>query len=144
MMEGMTLRTKLIAAAAVLVVVFLVGFVPQYGRTRALRNEVDSGQEHIASMQRKLKFAELRDLMGLVYLEMNQKNYGVARQHSTQFFTQARELAGNTSDPSMTALLQEILQHRDHITAGLAEGQPAIRTNIEEILRKLHENTRQY
>src|SRR5688572_14640505 len=101
-MEGMTLRTKLIAAAAVLVVVFLVGFVPQYGRARALRTEVDSGQEHIASMQRKLKFAELRDLMGLVYLEMNQKNYGVARQHSTQFFTQARELAGSTSDPSMT------------------------------------------
>jgi len=140
----MTRQTKVIAAAAVLAVVFLGGFVPQYWTARALRNEVDAGQQHIASMQRKLKFAELRDLVGLMYLEINQKNYGVAREHSTRFFTQARELTGNTSDPTTTALLQEILQHRDHITAGLAEGQPAIRTNIEEILRKLHEKTRQY
>src|SRR5688572_2372479 len=140
----MTRQTKVIAAAAVLAVVFLGGFVPQYWTARALRNEVDAGQQHIASMQRKLKFAELRDLVGLMYLEIDQKNYGVAREHSTRFFTQARELTGNTSDPTTTALLQEILQHRDHITAGLAEGQPAIRTNIEEILRKLHEKTRQY
>jgi hypothetical protein len=84
--------------------------------------------------------------MGLIYLETNQKNYGVARQHSTHVFTKARQLTltAETSDPSLTAMLHEILQHRDHVTAGLAEGQPAIRTNLEEVLRKLYESTRQY
>jgi hypothetical protein len=144
MIEGMTRRTKLIAAAAVLAGVFLLGFVPQYGKARTLRTEAGAGQAQIVSLQWKLKLAELRDLMGLVYLETNQKNYGVARQHSTKFFTKARQLAAETSDPSLTAMLQEILQHRDHVTAGLTEGQPAIRTNLEEVLRKLYESTRQY
>jgi hypothetical protein len=89
---GMTRRTKLIAAVVVLAVVFLLGFVPQYGKARALRSEVDAGQAHIVALQWKLKLAELRDLMGLIYLETNQKNYGVARQHSTHFFTKARQL----------------------------------------------------
>jgi hypothetical protein len=142
--EGMTRGTKLIAAVVVLAVVFLLGFLPQYGKARALRNEAGASQAQIVSLQGKLKLAELRDLMGLIYLETNQKNYGVARQHSTQFFTKARQLTAETSDPTLTAMLQEILQHRDHVTAGLSEGQPAIQTNIEEVLRKLYESTRQY
>lgn len=143
MIEGMTRRTKLIAAAVVLAVVFLLGFVPQYGKARALRHEAGAGQAQIASLQWKLKLAELRDLMGLIYLETNQKNYGVARQHSTQFFTKARQLTLETSDPNLTVMLHEILQHRDHVTAGLTEGQPAILTNLEELLRRLYESTRQ-
>jgi hypothetical protein len=144
MIQGMTRRTKLIVALAVLAVVFLLGFGPQYGKARALRNEVGAGEARIVSLQWKLKLAELRDLMGLIYLEANQKNYGVARQHSTQFFTKARQLTEETSDPGLTAMLQDILQHRDDVTAGLAEGQPAILTTIEELLRKLYKNTRQY
>jgi len=144
MIQGKTLRTKLIAAVVVLAVVFLLGFVPQYQNARALRNEAGAGQAHIVALQWKLKLAELRDLMGLVYLETNQKNYGVARRHSTQFFTKAGQLSAETSDPSLTALLQEILQQRDQVTAGLTEGQPAILTSLEEVLRKLHETTRQY
>ena len=81
--------------------------------------------------------------MSLVYLETNQKNYGVAQQHSTRFFTQARQVAGETSDPRVAAALQEILQQRYLLTAGLAEGQPSILTRIEEILNKLHEGTSQ-
>lgn len=140
----MTRPTKFIAALAVLAVVFLLGFVPQYGQARALRNEVGAGQAQIVSLQSKLKLAELRDLMALIYLEINQKNYGVAGQHSTQFFTKARQFTTQTADPSLTALLQEILQHRDRVTAALSQGEPAIRTNIEELLRKLFDSTRQY
>ena len=144
MIQGMTRRTKLIVALAALAVVFLLGFVPQYGKVRALRDEVGAADARIVSLQSKLKLAELRDLMGLVYLETNQKNYGVARQHSTQFFTKARQFTGETSDPGLTTMLQEILQQRDDVTAGLAEGQPEIRTTLEEVLRKLYKSTRQY
>ncbi len=142
-MESITGRTKLISAVVVLSVVFLVGFVPQYRKARALRSEAAIAQDRIVSLQGKLKLAELRDLMGLVYLETSRKNYGVALQYSTQFFTQARQLAAE-SDPGVTAVLHEILPQRDLLTAGLAEGQPGIRTNIEEILDRLCESTRQY
>jgi hypothetical protein len=142
-MESMTQRTKLISAAAVLAAMFLLGFVPQYAKVRALRTEASDGQERTASLQGKLKLAELRDLMGMVYLEANRKNYGVARQHATQFFTKADQLATETADPGLRSALQSILEHRDHVTAGLAEGQPAIRNTLEEVLSKLYESGRQ-
>jgi hypothetical protein len=144
MTKGMSGRTKLIAAVAVLSVVFLLGFVPQYGKTRALRNEAGAGRAHIASLQWKLKLAELRDLIGLIYLETNQKNYGVARDHSTQFFTKARQFSAETPEPSLTAMFEEISQNRDRVIAGLSEGQPAIVTTIEDMLRRLYQSTRQY
>jgi len=144
MTHGMTGRTKLIVAVVVLAVVFLLGFVPQYQNARALRNEAGAGQTQNVALQGKLKLAELRDLMGLIYLETNQKNYGVAGGHATQFFTKAQQFTAETPDPAVTATLQEVLQQRDQVTAGLAEGQPAILKTIEEILRKLYESTRQY
>lgn len=144
MIENTTRRTKLIAVTILLTVVFLLGFVPQYQRARALQRDANSDQERLASLQGKLKLSELRDLMGLVYLETSLKNYGVARQHSTEFFTKARQIASGPGDPSVKAVLQDILPQRDLLTAGLAEGQPTIRTNIEEILNRMYEGTRLY
>lgn len=144
MMENMARRTKLIAVAVVLTAIFLLGFIPQHEKARALRSEAAADQERLGSLQGKLELAELRDLMGLVYLETSRKNYGVARQHSTEFFTKARTLISEPMDPGVTVVLQDILHKRDVLTAGLAEGQPTILTNIEEILNKLYQSTRQY
>ena len=144
MIENTTRRTKLIATALVLAVAFLLGFVPQYQRARALQREADLDHERLASLQGKLKLADLRDLMGLVYLETSLKNYGVARQHSTEFFTKASQIVSGPGDPSVKAVLRDILPQRDLLTAGLAEGEPTIRTNIEEILSRLYGGTRLY
>ncbi|MCW5979078.1 MAG: hypothetical protein KIT09_13440 [Bryobacteraceae bacterium] len=140
----MTARNKIIAAAAAVVVVFLIGFVPQFRKARAMRSELATGQERIASLEMKLKQAELRDLMGLAYLETNRKNFGTARQYSTEFFTKAPDVAAGTSDPALAGLLQEIQQRRDELTAGLAQARPEIRQEIEDIFLKLYENTRKY
>ena len=134
-------RTKLIGGALLLLAAFLLGFVPQYRAASGLRDELRSAQEEAASLRSKARLAELRDLIGLAYLESNAKNYGIARQHSTQFFTRAAQVAAETSDEGLKALLTEVSGDRDQVTAGLAEGRGAVQADIEKLARRLYENT---
>jgi hypothetical protein len=134
-------RTRLIGGALLLLAAFLLGFVPQYRTAGGLRGELRSVQDEAASLRLKAHLAELRDLAGLIYLESNAKNYGIARQHSTQFFTRAAEVAAETSDESLKALLTEVSGDRDNVTAGLAEGRGGVQADIEKLARRLYENT---
>ena len=134
-------RTRLIGGALLLLAAFLLGFVPQYRAASGLRDELRSAREEAASLRLKAHLAELRDLAGLTYLESNAKNYGIARQHSTQFFKRAAEVAAGTSDESLKALLTEVSGDRDQVTAGLAEGSGAVQADIEKLARRLYENT---
>lgn len=133
--------TKLVMGVAVLLAVFLLGYVPQYRTASRLRIELAAVQEEVRTLQSKARLAELRDLASLTYLESSAKNYGIAREHSTRFFTRAGEVAAETSDESLKALLSEIAKERDPITAGLAEGKGAAQQNVETLVRRVYENT---
>lgn len=90
------------------------------------------------SQRSTMRLGELRDLINLTYLETNAKNFGVARQHSTRFFERAGEVAAETSDATFKTLLTEISGDRDQITAGLAEGNSGVHTDIERLVRRLY------
>ena len=89
-----------------------------------------------------MELAEFRDLAGMVYLGTNQNNYGIARQHSTQFFDRASELSREAADSSLKAFLESVLQQRDEITAGLTKGDGSIRETVEKLYTQVHEHTR--
>jgi hypothetical protein len=137
----MTDRRRLIIGGAILVAAFLVGFVPQYREAGRLRGELGAARQEIDSLQWKIRLAGLRDLIGLVYMEANQKNYGLARQHLTQFFARTQELAGEATDADLKSLLESALQQRDDITAGLAKGEGAARDQVEKLYKTIHEGT---
>jgi hypothetical protein len=139
----MTNRTRLIGGAALLLAAFLLGFVPQYRTASGLRSDLRAAQDEVLSLRSKMRLAELRDLINLTYLEANAKNFGVARQHSTRFFTRAGEVAAETSEPTLKKLLTEIYGERDQITAGLAEGKSGVQADLERLARRLHKDTMQ-
>jgi hypothetical protein len=72
-------RNKIIMTAIALVAVFLLGFVPQYIKANRLETELRQFRQEIAG-------AQLRDLIGLAYVQANQKNYGLAAETSGRFF----------------------------------------------------------
>jgi hypothetical protein len=76
-------KNRAIIAAIVLVVVFLAGFVPQYFKANRLDAELRQARQANVS-------AELRDLIGLAYVQANQKNYGLAAATTTRFFNRTR------------------------------------------------------
>lgn len=134
---------KLIGGAVLLLVAFLLGFVPQYRTASALRSDLRASQEDVRSLRWKMRLAELRDLINLTYLEANAKNFGVARQHSTRFFTRAGEIAAEASEATLRKQLAEIYGERDQITAGLAEGKSGVQADLERLARRLYETTTQ-
>jgi hypothetical protein len=140
---AMKMRSKLIVAAVVLLAVFLIGFVPQYLESRRLQDQVEGSAQRFQSLERRLQMAELRDVLALAYLETNRKNYGTARQHTSEFFARAGEIAQQTADPQLRATLERALQQRDEITAGLTAGEGAVRDTVESLFQEVHTATRQ-
>jgi hypothetical protein len=125
-------KNRLLLYAIVLVVVFLLGFVPQYLKSYRLTAEVQT-----LSWQNKVGAA--RDLIGLTFLELSKNNFGVAAQHASQFFNQIRLLNGEAIEPAQRDLLQQIGAQRDAVTAGLAQADPAVRAPVQEIFSQMHQ-----
>jgi hypothetical protein len=80
--------------------------------------------------------ADLSLLIGLVYLETNQKNYGLASQHSTKFFDRVRTMVGAETDPNRKAFLHDALAGRDPVTAGLAKGDPVTLPAVQDLFQR--------
>lgn len=75
-------------------------------------------------------------------MEASQKNFGLASQHSTQFFNTLRDVLPNITNPERQQRLKEILEMRDPVTAGIASAAPAVLWELQGMVRKVHENTR--
>jgi hypothetical protein len=126
------MRNKIIAAAAALAGVFLIGFLPQYVRANRLESELTQCRHDSSG-------AELRDLIGVAYVQANQKNYGLAAATTSRFFNRVREVANQTQDAAQRKSLEDLLAPRDKVTAELAKADPAALSDLQDLFN----NTRQ-
>ena len=129
------MRNKIIMTAIALVAVFLLGFVPQRIKANRLETEVRQFRQEIAGDQ-------LRDLIGLAYVQANQKNYGLAAETSSRFFSRAREMANQTQAASSRKALEDLLALRDKVTAELAKGDATAMGDLQELFVKTRQATR--
>jgi len=125
---------KAIIAAIALVVVFLVGFVPQYVKVNNLEAELRQARQGNTS-------AELRDLAGLAYFQATQKNYGIAAGIAQRFFNRVREVANQTPDANARKSYEDLLISRDKITAGLAKGDAGVMGDLQDLFVKTRRAT---
>jgi hypothetical protein len=128
-------RNKIIMTAIALVAVFLLGFVPQRIKANRLETELRQFRQEIAG-------AQLRDLIGLAYVQANQKNYGLAAETSSRFFSRAREMANQTQAASSRKALEDLLALRDKVTAELAKGEATVMGDLQELFVKTRQATR--
>ena len=129
------MRNKIIMTAIALVAVFLLGFVPQRIKANRLETEVRQFRQEIAEVQ-------LRDLIGLAYVQANQKNYGLAAETSSRFFSRVREMANQTQAASSRKILEDLLTLRDKVTAELAKGDATAMGDLQELFVKTRQATR--
>lgn len=128
-------KNRIIVAAVLLVVVFLVGFVPSYVKANRLENE-------LREARREQSLAQLRDLACLAYFQAIQKDYGLAANTSTRFFNRTGEAANQASDASARKQLEDLLRFRDQITAELAKGDPGVLNDLQSLFVKTRQATR--
>ena len=123
------MTNKAIVIAVALVAVFLLGFIPQYVKANRLDSELRRSREAYAG-------AELRDLIGLAYLQANQKNYGLAAETSGRFFSRVPEIANQMQDATHRKAVEDLLAPRDRITAELAKGDAAVVGDLQDLFIK--------
>jgi hypothetical protein len=131
----MTAMRKTVTGLVILVMVFLMGFVPQYLQKRQIQAELATSAE-------KLKVSELRDLAGMMMLEALRQNYGVARDYSSQYFEKLRETSEQVENATLKASLQELLSSRDAVTASLSKADPTSASQLQAIFAKTQAATK--
>ncbi|HEY2115969.1 MAG TPA: hypothetical protein VGJ51_12815 [Candidatus Angelobacter sp.] len=105
----------------------LIGFVPQYLKSRDLKRQV-------SVCNAAYQLAEVRRSASLTYVAATQLNYGTASGYANQFFEQVRRLEASTSDASGRSMLSSVLSSRDKITADLAKGDAQVVSDLQPIL----------
>ena len=128
------MKNKVIGAAIAVVAVFLIGFLPEYVKASRLENELRQSRQESAG-------AQLRDLIGLAYVQASQKNFGLAAETSSRFFGRAREMANQSQDADGRKALEDLLALRDKVTAELAKGEPAVIGDLQELFVKTRQAT---
>jgi hypothetical protein len=128
------MQNKIIVATIVVVAVFLVGFLPEYVKANRLENELRQSRQESAG-------ALLRDLIGLAYVQANQKNFGLASETISRFFGRAREMANQVQDANSRKALENLLALRDKVTAELAKGDAAVIGDLQELFVKTRQAT---
>ena len=123
------MKNQIIVVIILLILVFLAGFVPQYIKVKHLENDLSAAKQEYA-------LAQLRDLAALAFVQVSQKNYGLAAGTSKQFFTRAREVANQTPNANERNALEDLLASQDKITAELAEGDPEALGDLELLFEK--------
>ncbi len=111
--------TKLLFAAIVLAAAYLAGFVPSYLENRRLTAKVGDLQARLAQVSGQLQISTLRNQLGMILIEVEQNNFGTAREKSSHFFDGLRQVMPDQTDPQVRERLEAMLARRDEMTSDL-------------------------
>jgi len=125
-------KTTFGIVAALVVVAFLAGYIPQFFEILNLRSELRHSQE-------RLQFAVLEGELALSIIEVQQNNFGNAQAHATNFFNLMRDLHPNLTDESLKSRVSTALERRDEVISDLATMRPEVYAKLREIQRQLYE-----
>ena len=111
-------RPKLIGLAVLAaLVLFLLGFLPQWSRARGLSRE-------LGETRQELRIARLESRLGAALTESLRSNYQRSRQLTAEFFSGLQGAVGQVEDPARRRELQAILAQRDEMITLLSRAQP--------------------
>lgn len=116
--------------AAVLLVVFSLGFIPMWLKARQSAGS-------LAAAERQLSLARIQSLLAAAVIDARRGDYEPARQAASQFFTSLREEADKGDASALTqaqqAGTQSLFTRRDEIITLLARGDPAAADRLADV-----------
>jgi hypothetical protein len=122
--------TQFRALIVVLLVGFLIGFVPMWLRARQRTTERDQALQ-------KLQTIELKDQLSAAALDARRGQYETARQELSAFFTSLDTVMSRRNDPDITPEklkpLQAMFSQRDELITLLARSDPASADRLSEL-----------
>jgi hypothetical protein len=124
------LMQRILIYAGVLLVVFLLGFVPMWLRARAAGNR-------LAETERHLILATIQNDVASAAIDARRAEYEPARQKVSQFFTtlQAETAKGDSSGytRAQREQLQQLFAGRDELVTLVARSDPASADRLADL-----------
>ena len=119
-----------------------VGFIPEYLKNRELRAELENPQKTIDALNLQIQLGELRDTASLALLEISRQNFGLARDHVSDYYAKLTNLTDAVEDTALKKSLQDLSATRDSITANLTTTNAASLTAWQPVVLKTFEVTK--
>jgi len=121
---------RVIIYAVLLLVVFLLGFVPMWLQSREYSSRL-SVAEH------QLTLARIQDTLASAVIDARRGDYEPARQSASNFFNSLRaetdKGADSTLSPAQREGVQPLYTRRDEIITLLARGDPASADRLSDL-----------
>ena len=121
---------RFIIYAAVLLVVFLLGFVPMWLKARSATNT-------LMGTERQLILARTQNDLASAVIDARRGDYEPARQAVSRFFTSLREETDKSSSSSYTQAQRQAMQPlfagRDELITLLARSDPASADRLSDL-----------
>jgi hypothetical protein len=121
---------RIIISAGVLLVVFLLGFVPMWVKARQSANS-------LAEAERQLSLARMQNNLASAVIDARRGDYEPARQTASQFFTSLRAEIDKGDASGFTQVqrngLQSLFAGRDELITLLARSDPAAADRLSDL-----------
>jgi hypothetical protein len=123
-------RHRILIYAGVIVIVFLIGFVPMWLKARGCAGEM-------AIVRRELNLARLQNTLASATIDARRGEYEPARQAASTFFTSLSEEAEKSADSALTDSqkqgIQPLFAGRDEVITLLARSDPASADRLSDL-----------
>lgn len=123
-------KQRILIYAAVLLIVFLIGFVPMWLKARGCAAE-------LVTAQRELSLARMHNTLASATIDARRGDYEPARQAASNFFTSLSAEADRSTDSAFTDSqkqnIQPLFAGRDEIITLLARSDPASADRLSDL-----------
>ena len=128
--ESSSLVRRLGVYAIVLLVVFLLGFVPMWIKARSCGIA-------LAGLEQRLTLAQAQNNLATSVIDARRGDYEPARQAASQFFTSLRAEVDKGDDSALNAAqraaVQPLFTQRDELITLLARSDPAAADRLSDL-----------
>jgi hypothetical protein len=121
--------TVAVLGAALFLIGFLIGYIPEHQKTSAFASQVET-----ARLDSKLR--EIRELASLSYVEASKLNYGSAADDAGKMFAISQQVATDTKDDGLRRSLNSLLTFRDTVKGKLSAADASVLEPLQQIVQK--------
>ena len=125
-----------ISVLVLLAVAFFAGYWPEHQRRVAAEDQVGTLLQQLSDAENRVRLGNLLGQLLTLTDVVSDKNFGQAQGYSTAFFDGLLAESARSQAPFKPAL-DELLQVRDQVTAGLTRGDPATIDVLQRSLTRL-------
>lgn len=121
---------RYIIYAGVLLIIFLVGFIPMWVKARAATSS-------LIDTEHQLRLVRMQNNLASAVIDARRGDYEPARQGASEFFTSLRAQIDKADTPNFTPAQRQAMQPlfagRDEIITLLARGDPASADRLSDL-----------